>query len=158
MPISNLIEEAYKMFKLVKILGVMAVLFATVDHASALSFTAAASSEDYTITNLSGFTISGNVAFDNSSNLTVFTTSPNFSLGNGASFSEVITGLTSGDVFHSVLNVTGNGTPTVVAESVSAVPLPAGFPLFAMALIALASLAYFGGRNRSAAGVRSLAA
>jgi hypothetical protein len=150
--------EACEMFKLVKILGVMAVLFGTVDHASALSFTATASTEDYTITNQSLFTISGNVAFDTSSNVTVFTTSPSFSLGLGASFSEPITGLTSGDVYHTVLNVTGNGTPTIVSESVSAVPLPAGFPLFAMALLALVSLAYFGRRNSGGAGLRSVAA
>jgi hypothetical protein len=141
------------MFKLVKILGVMAVLFATVNHASALSFTASGSSEEYTIQNLSLFTISGDVAFETSSNVTVFTTSPSFSLVTGASFSQLITGLTSGDAFHTVLNVTGSSTPTVVAESVAAVPLPAGFPLFAMALLALASLAYFGRRNRSGAGV-----
>jgi hypothetical protein len=145
------------MFKLVKILGVIAVLFATVDRASALSFTATASSEEYSITNNGILTITGFTLFDDSSNTTVFTTS-GFSLATGASFSELIPVLIPGDQYRTFLGLSGPGGNTNVTESVSAVPLPAGFPLFAMALLALASLAYFGSRNGSGAGVRGIAA
>jgi hypothetical protein len=140
------------MFKLVKIIGVLAVMLTTVDRASALSFTTSTTSIDYSITNLSSFTINGDILFftgfdPGSGGLSGLQTST-FTLLSGQNFSEVIAGFTAGGSYHTVFNGGGAGTPTSFAE---AVPLPAGFPLFAMALLVLGALGYVGTRKKGAA-------
>jgi hypothetical protein len=149
------------MLKLVKVLGILAVLFTTVDRASALSFTATGTSEDYIITNQSGFSITGNISFLTGltgPGGTLVASTIAFALDNGQSFSQVVSGFTTGSDFHTVFNGGGPGSPTIFAESVSAVPLPAGFPLFAMALLALGTLGYFKARKNDAGSVQITAA
>jgi hypothetical protein len=138
------------MLRLIKILGMCAVLFSSIDRASALSFTADATSEQYQYTNESAFSVS-------LSSVLLFigatqVSSPSFSavtLATGQTFAETISNLSVGTTYTTVPITVSEFTPTKFAEAVGAVPLPAGFPLFAMALLALGSVAYFGTRNRS---------
>jgi hypothetical protein len=133
------------MLKLVKVLGVLAALFTTVDRASALSFTASAPFT-YSITNQSTFAIQGDIEFYSGlipGSGTLQGQTDHFTLLTNQTFTEVINGL-SGPL-NTLLHGGGDGTPTKFAE---AVPLPAGLPLFAMALLALGAFGYFGARRK----------
>jgi hypothetical protein len=138
------------LYKLIKVLGMMTVLFASVDRASAFSFEAAGSSEFYTYTNDSTFsvTLENVLLFDGTSPTGIGQSFAPAPLSAGQSVTEVLSGLTAGDTYQTSPIAVSQGTPTKFSESVSAVPLPAGFPLFAMGLIALGSLGYFGTRKK----------
>jgi hypothetical protein len=139
-----------KMYKFFKVLGVLAVAISSVGQASASSFsvfpvTLSGSPEDVTISftssntfNLNSLSLElgssapfGPNVLATGGSLTPFTSSTGSDINGSGSLSEIITAPagsytlafnTGSDSFH---------------FSVSAVPLPASFPLFALALIGL---------------------
>jgi hypothetical protein len=143
------------MFRLFKLLGIMVAFVSMVDRASALSFEAVAATEDYTVTNMSAFDLT---LHDFS--LVLVTTPPTFinlitspspvTLSNGNSYTLELNNLSVGVTYNVSFTPFSTSTPTKFSEVVSTVPLPAGFPLFAMALLALGSLGYFGARRNKA--------
>ena len=135
------------MNKLVKLLGVLAVVGLASGTASAATVL-----ENFTFSwntngpwNLSSLSY----ASPSSGNLLSgpFTTGPGVNLPSGpGSFSQVISvDTTQSYTTHYVSSLTGTSFSSNI--SVSAVPLPASFPLFAMALLALGVIGYRTSRN-----------
>jgi hypothetical protein len=141
------------MSKLVKILGVLALLLTTVEQASAASFldtiVATASTEDFVVENLgpTSISLSGLFFSLNASGVPNLLNTNSSVVPAGLSFSEVLNNLTVGATYNASFTTSAN--PLVVSVSLSPVPLPAGFPLFAMALLVLGSVGYFGMRKKT---------
>ena len=171
------------MYKLLKSLGLVAVLVGSIGQASAFSTTvypvtltgspetfllSYSSSDAFSITNLSlelGNPGSApNLSATNPGPLVPFTSSV-VSAANTiispltGSISEVFSGPAGSYTFAYTTNATNS-----VSLGVSPVPLPASFPLFALALLALGMVGYhaarpkFSGLNRQLAGSESAAA
>jgi hypothetical protein len=148
------------MHKLLKLLGVLAIVTSSIDNASALSMSfspmsATGTSEEFV------FSYSGSGTFNLSSlsfsspstgnllggPLSIYTTSTGGSLTGSGTLSEIIS-TTSGKAYTASLNITGS-FPESINVTLSPVPLPASFPLFAMALIGLGLIGYRAARTNS---------
>ena len=140
------------MFKLLKVLGVLAAVTSSSGYASASSITedfvfSYSSTSPFTLSNLSYSSSSppsGNLLLT-SPTLGAFTSSTGGSLSGSGQLSQIIT-VNSGQSYSS--NFTVSGTPGTITTSVSVspVPLPASFPLFAMAIIGLGMIGYYKAR------------
>jgi hypothetical protein len=133
------------MSKLLKLLGVLAVMTSSIGYASAATV-----QEDFVFNYSSSgsFTLSdltyASTSTPNTNLPTLFpyTTATGGALSGSGKLSEVISVDTGQNYFsnYSVTNSMGNTQSFSV--SVSAVPLPAGFPLFVMALLGLGLFGY----------------
>ena len=158
------------MYKLLKLLTLLIVVAAPINHASASSITEDLSVFFFTT---SSFTLS-NLSFKSpsSGNFLSGFSGGTFGPGSGTVFSEIVTldttqtytfsftGSTSGGSFNGSSSLVPDGSHQSIfagsilsgslyaaGASVSPVPLPAGFPLFALALIALGMLGYHTSRT-----------
>jgi hypothetical protein len=141
------------MYKFLKLLGVLAVVACSIDHASATSTSAqpifvTGPSDDFVFSYSTGsaFTLSSLSFAPTSSpssnlltSLSPYTSSIGGSLNGTGTLSEIISAK-PGTPY--VVSYTYSGAPNSLSVSVSAVPLPASFPLFAMALIGLGLIGY----------------
>jgi hypothetical protein len=138
------------MYKLLKILGVLAVVTSSINYASATTL-----QEDFVFSyNTNGsFTLSG-LSYSSPPGGNLLTgLAPYTSAGGGpiaagsGSLSEIISVDTSRS-YVSNYSVTGfTGNVSSFRLSVSPVPLPAGFPLFVMALLGLGLFGYHTART-----------
>ena len=141
------------MYKSLKILGVLVVVASATGHANASTLQedfvfSWSTNGSFNLSNLSySSTSSGNLL---SPGLSPYTTSVGGTLPSGSGhLSEIISVDTtqSYTTNYSVSNFTGNLSSFAV--SVSPVPLPAGFPLFALALLSLGLLGCHSMRTNS---------
>jgi hypothetical protein len=149
------------MFKLLKIVGVLALLVSTVEHASALTFTdytATSTTETYSVMNTgsASITLSQLVfqLFGTTTNL--FSNAGPVTILAGTTFSETVGGLTVGASYQAGFSSDAN--PLSVTVGLSPVPLPAGFSLFVMALVGLGAFGYYGSRRNATAKADAFAA
>jgi len=143
------------MFKLLKLLGVLAVVTSSSGHAYASSITedfvfSYSSSGSFTLSNLSYSSSSppsGNLLLSSPS-LGTFTSSTGGSLSGSGQLSQIIS-VNSGQTYSSNFTISGAPGTLTTSVSVSAVPLPASFPLFAMAIVGLGLIGYYKARPNS---------
>jgi hypothetical protein len=138
------------MTKLLKLLGVLAVVTSSIGYASAATV-----QEDFVFSYSSNgsFTLSdltyASTSTPNTNLLTLFpyTTATGGGLSGSGKLSEVISVDTGTSYFsnYAITNATGNTQSFSI--SVSPVPLPAGFPLFVMALLGLGLFGYHTARS-----------
>jgi hypothetical protein len=144
------------MYKLLKLLGVLAVVASSVDHASALSISASPIFATQTTEEFS-FSWSGSTTFSLSNlsfssppgpnlltTLSPFTTSGGTLSGSGK-LSEILS-VTPGTPYTAAYTINGS-LPNSINVQLSPVPLPAAFPLFAMALLGLGLFGYHTARS-----------
>jgi len=144
------------MFKLLKLLGIFAILTCSIGNASALSVStspifATGTVEDFIFSYSGGpFTLSslsfasppaGNLL----TTLTPYTTALGGTLSGSGSISEIIS-TAPGTAYTASYTIAGT-LPSTITVTLSAVPLPASFPMFALALICLGALGYHAARR-----------
>jgi hypothetical protein len=153
----------WEMIKLMRLLSILAVALLSIDSAAAFSFTSGGSgtatgtSEDvvFSYSAASPFTLSGfTFSQPSTGNLlggafSPFITPAGSNLSGTGTLSEIVS-TTPGKAygFSYTINPLANAT-IATGVSVSAVPLPASFPLFAMALIGLGVIGYRTARANS---------
>jgi hypothetical protein len=140
------------MYKLLKLLGVLAVVTSSINYASASTLEedfvfSYSTNGSFTLSNLSYASTPGGTNLLTS--LSPYTSPIGGSLSGTGTLSEFISVDTTKSYVsnYSVANATGQFQSFSV--SVSPVPLPAGFPLFAMALICLGLIGYRTARTTS---------
>jgi hypothetical protein len=151
------------MYKLFKVLGVLALVASSTGQASASSVSifpvqTTGGPEDLVISysNTGSFNLSGlslelgtpgsppNVLASIAGPLQQYTTVGGANIAGGSgSLSEIITAPTG------QYTISFNTTAGSFAAALSPVPLPAGLPLFAMALLVLGGLGYYGSRKNT---------
>jgi hypothetical protein len=141
------------MYKLVKLLGVLVVLASSMGHASAATLIenfifSYSTNGSFTLSNLS-YTSTSAPGVNLLTVLSPYTTLVGGSLSGTGKLSQYIAVDTTQNYLsnYNVSNATGNAQSFSIA--VSPVPLPAGFPLFAMALICLGVIGYHTARTNS---------
>jgi hypothetical protein len=139
------------MYKLLKLLGVLAVVASSMGHASATTLL-----EDFVFSySTNGSFTLANLSYSSSSppgpnlltGLAPYTTFGGSIIAGSGSLSEIISVDTTKSYVsnYSISNFTGNVSSFSI--SVSPVPLPASFPLFVMALLGLGLIGYHTART-----------
>lgn len=142
-----------KMLKLLKLLGVLAVVTSSTGHASASSITenfifSYSTNGSFKLSNLS-YSSTSNPSVNLLTSLSPFTSSAGGTLSGSGKLSETIS-VSSTQSYTSNYSITGSSaTSSTFGVSVSPVPLPASFPLFAMAIIGLGVIGYYKVRPNS---------
>jgi hypothetical protein len=145
------------MYKLLKLLGVLAVVASSTDHASALSIStspifATQTTEEFTFSwsgtgtfNLSALSFSSPPGPNLLTTLSPYTTPGGGNLSGSNKLTEILS-LTPGTPYTASYTLNGS-LPNSLSVTLSAVPLPATLPLFAMALLGLGLLGYHTARS-----------
>ena len=150
------------MYKLLKLLGALAVLASSGDRASALTLNSSSSpifatqtTEEFIFAwtssggnfSLSNLSFSSPPAPNLLTTLSPFTTSLGGTLSGSGKLTEILSVAPSTPYTASYTLTSGTSFPSSVSVTLSPVPLPAGFPLFAMALIGLGLIGYNSARK-----------
>jgi hypothetical protein len=145
------------MYKLLKLLGVLAVVASSIDHASALSIStspifATQTTEEFSFSwsgsgtfNLSNLSFSSPPGPNLLTTLSPFTTPGGGSLSGSNKLTEILS-VAPGTPYTASYTINGS-FPDSIRVQLSPVPLPASFPLFAMALLGLGLIGYHTARS-----------